>query len=300
MSRPNLFIIGAMKAGTTSLHYYLGGHPQVYMSEPKEPNYFVRELNWDRGLDWYLELFAQAGAASVVGESSTEYSKLPTYQGVAPRVHQFNPRARLVYLMRDPVERIISQYWHNVGDLKHESERRSMLDSVRTDPRYLAYSDYAMQLTPWLERFGRDAIALLSFEQLVANPQAIVGSLCRWLGLTEPMPPTVFNQEWNRRPEVVRAARGGGLLNRFRHSRFWKAIQPAVPLSLQSLGTRFAERSIPARDETEAETIAYLRPRLANPVASLSRLTGLEFPEWTTFRGGPGRAVSGSAEPAGS
>ena len=66
---PNLFIIGAMKSGTTSLHHYLAEHQRIFMSELKEPGYFVEELTWSRGRDWYLSLFAEAGDAAIVGES---------------------------------------------------------------------------------------------------------------------------------------------------------------------------------------------------------------------------------------
>lgn len=80
---PNLFIVGAMKSGTTTLHNYLNMHPDIFMSQkPKEPQYFVQELNWSKGEDWYLSLFEAAGDAKIIGESSTDYSKLPRYQGL--------------------------------------------------------------------------------------------------------------------------------------------------------------------------------------------------------------------------
>jgi hypothetical protein len=69
-NRPNLFIVGAMRSGTTSLHAYLGLHPEIFMSVPKEPSYFVKEMNLAKGQEWYLGLFAAAGKAKVIGESS--------------------------------------------------------------------------------------------------------------------------------------------------------------------------------------------------------------------------------------
>src|SRR5205807_10151578 len=76
---PTFFVIGAMKAGTESLWQYLRRHPQVFMTEVKEPDYFAEELNWSRGLRWYTELFREAGIALAVGEASTSYSKFPTH-----------------------------------------------------------------------------------------------------------------------------------------------------------------------------------------------------------------------------
>ena len=112
--RPNLFIIGAMKSGTSSLHAYLGTHPSVFMCEPKEPGYFVEQLNLKRGRGWYSKLFHGAEGASIRGESSTEYTKAPMYGGVPQRLAEFNPQAKIIYLMRDPIERSISHYWHMV------------------------------------------------------------------------------------------------------------------------------------------------------------------------------------------
>src|SRR5579872_2507705 len=93
--RPNLFIIGAMKSGTTSLHEYLAAHPQIAMSRVKEPGFFVEELSFGRGLEWYLSQFDADERHRFLGESSTHYTKLPVYQGVAERIVRFNRHARL-------------------------------------------------------------------------------------------------------------------------------------------------------------------------------------------------------------
>ena len=84
--RPNLFVIGAMKSGTTSLHAYLGSHPQIFMCPEKEPSFFAKETISSRGEDWYLKLFAAAGSKPVIGESSTAYSRIPLFPGVPERI----------------------------------------------------------------------------------------------------------------------------------------------------------------------------------------------------------------------
>jgi hypothetical protein len=170
-----LFVIGAMKSGTTYPNKLLAAHPAIFMCSPEEPSYFVdpgqlRTLwpeAWDlgfwRGEERYLRLFRSAGDAVFLGEASTNYTKRQLVSGVPERIHAFNPDARFIYIMRDPVERTISHYWHMV---RYHAERRPILETIRTEPQYLDVSHYAMQLVPFLELFGRDRVAVLTFERL--------------------------------------------------------------------------------------------------------------------------------------
>src|SRR5689334_4168641 len=91
---PNLIIIGGLKCGTTSIHHYLGLHPEINMSKPKELNFFVAELNWDLGLGWYEGRFD--GRFSVRGESSPHYTNLPYFKGVPERIERQISGAKLI------------------------------------------------------------------------------------------------------------------------------------------------------------------------------------------------------------
>ena len=141
---PNLFVIGAMKSGTTSLHRYLDLHPEISMSWEKEPNYFLPEGS--PGVDQrvndrkaYLNLFDSG--MSVRGESSTSYSRYPQLTGVAAATAAAAPQARLVYLLRDPIERVgaeIREYLSaRLGDAKHVPRRfrPSTWSGISTIPR---------------------------------------------------------------------------------------------------------------------------------------------------------------------
>lgn len=109
---PTFVVIGAMKSGTTSLHQYLKTHPDVSMSDTKEINFFIAERNWPRGLDWYAEQFERAVPAR--GESSPNYTKRHQFEGVPARMHTVLPRARLIYVVRDPIDRAVSHAVHSV------------------------------------------------------------------------------------------------------------------------------------------------------------------------------------------
>ena len=286
LHRPNLFIIGAMKSGTTSLHEYLDTHPQIAMSETKEPGYFVEELSLANGETWYLNLFVQDDRFRYRGESSTHYTKLPVYRGVADRLHRFNPDARLIYIMRDPFARLVSHYWHNVRDVVHGGELRPLLRAIKERPDYLAFSDYAMQLTPYLDRFGPQALYTLTFEALIEDPQREFDRLCHWLGL--PSAPIAREQSTahNQRPKTMAGVAGFGILNRIEYSHVWDRISPFVPGSIKGWARQRAYTSVNER-ETE-RSLPALRAEIGEPlgrqIEDLSRLLGRSFPEWESAR----------------
>lgn len=282
--RPNLFIIGAMKSGTTTLHEYLDSHPQIAMSRIKEPGFFVEELTLRQGEDWYLSLFEQDERFRYRGESSTHYTKLPIYQGVAERLSLFSPNARLIYIMRNPIERLVSHYWHNVRDPLYGRERRALLKAVRKRPDYLAFSDYAMQLEPYIELFGRDALYPLTFEALIQNPQRELDQLYAWLGLPSHPIGGESLLAHNQKPKDIIGVAGAGLLNRIEHSDAWGRISPYVPSWVKSWAKKRAYK--PVDERPPQQDIPLLKDAIGDlqlrQIDRLSSLLGRDFPEWRT------------------
>ena len=282
--RPNLFIIGAMKSGTTTLHEYLDSHPQIAMSRIKEPGFFVEELTLRQGEDWYLSLFEQDDRFRYRGESSTHYTKLPVYRGVAERLSRFNPEARLIYIMRNPIERLVSHYWHNIRDPLYGRERRALLKAVRKRPDYLAFSDYAMQLEPYIKLFGRDALYALTFEELIQDPQRELDQLYDWLGLPSHPIGGESLKAHNQKPKDIIGVAGAGLLNRIEHSNAWGRISPYVPPWVKNWAKKQAYKPIDERPPQQDI------PRLKDAIGDLQRrqidrlssLLGRDFPEWRT------------------
>src|SRR5215210_7255111 len=107
---PDFLVIGAMKAGTTTLYNHLRGHPDIFMTSYKEPEFFVAEKTWGRGTAWYQRLFADAPDAARLGEASTSYSKCTEFTGVPERIHSLIPDVQLLYVLRHPIARIESMY----------------------------------------------------------------------------------------------------------------------------------------------------------------------------------------------
>lgn len=288
-TKPNLFIIGAAKCGTTSLHNHLARHPDIFMSEPKEPGFFTPAVGYyptDR--DWYAGLFENAGDARYRGESSTHYTKHPVLRGAADRIAAYvDERPRFLYLMRDPVERAISHYWH---DVRKHSEHRPLRQAIRDNPEYLAVSHYAMQLDPYFQRFGPESVFATTFEALVERSEETVGAVLDWLELPPLSEKRRFRKD-NARPEVFTRVRGRALVHRFVHSALWDRLSPVTPDWMKEVGRRAGYAPADAEDpETEA-VIEEIRPELLRRTRELERLLKRSFPEWTTTLGSTAGAM---------
>jgi hypothetical protein len=300
-SRPNLFVIGSMKSGTSYLSELLGAHPAIFMSRPKEPSYFVdqkilrrvwpRKQPYLESAENYLSLFAGAGDAAVIGEGSTVYSQAPTFTGVPERILAFSPQARFIYVMRDPVERTISHYWHRV---RWWGERRSMLSALRVDPHYREVSDYARQLKAYLQHVARERIYVLTYEALVAEPAEQLRRVYAWLGVDASFRPAELGILTNVLPAVVDQPRGFGLLDRLRHTETYGRIAPYVPPPVRRFAAALAVRPVRPADVDTAEVKAFLQPEQQRQTEELARLLNRSFPEWKTLYARDDRDVIGA------
>lgn len=191
---PNLIIIGGLKCGTTSIHHYLGLHPEIQMSKPKELNFFVAEQNLDLGLDWYASRFDDR--FPVRGESSPHYTNLPRFQGAAERIREHCPDARLLYMVRDPIKRILSHWVHATGAGYETRE----LEATLSDPEsaYVRRSQYWMQLQPYLELFPHEQIAVIAQEELQRERDATMRRAFEFAGVDAGFTSEQFDREWEK------------------------------------------------------------------------------------------------------
>ena len=177
--RVDFMIIGAQKAGTTSLAAQLAAHPQISFCREKEPGYFHQTADWRAGLDAYHALYTPR-PGQLLGEASTYYTFFPEYRGTAERLYDYNPSLKLIYVMRQPVERIISLYTHN---FVREIEKRPPDAAVFNDPQYVDRSRYGVQLRPYLELFGPENVLLLIFEEYTADQIPALNRVADFLGI---------------------------------------------------------------------------------------------------------------------
>lgn len=204
--KPDFIIVGAMKCATSTLHDQLSRQKGFFMSEPKEPNFFSDDENFALGLEWYRGLFSEAAGEQLKGESSTHYTKLPTNPKTIDRLKDECPDAKFIYMMRHPVERLVSHYIHDWTEKKISTDINQAVDdfSVLSD-----YGRYAYQIQPYLDNFGSAAVKPVFLRAMNANPQALLEIVCQFLGHREAVqwqadaePQNVSSERLQRTPFV--------------------------------------------------------------------------------------------------
>ncbi len=271
---PNLLIIGAQKCGTSGLHYYLGLHPEVSMSKPKELNFFIEERNWPRGTDWYARHFDPR--AKVRGEASPNYTAYPQHMGVPERIASLIPDARLIYIVRDPLERIEAHWVHNYAKRREKGDLRQTLMHPNTS--YLARSQYFMQLQQFLNHFPAQHLLVLDQDELRNRRMETLRTVFEFVGVDASFQHPSFERERHRTARKKRATRLGIRLRRISRTRYgrllprkaWLALDVALPLS------KPIERPN-VRDALDPEVLEVLR----QDAQRLREYTGRDLDHWS-------------------
>lgn len=232
---PNLIIIGAQKCGTSGLHYYLSLHPEVSMSDPKELNFFIEERSWSRGIEWYSRHFDPA--ARCRGEASPNYTAYPQHMGVPERMHSVVPEAKLVYLVRDPVDRIASHWVHNFAKRREKGDLRATL--LHPNTSYVSRSKYFMQLQRFLTRFPDEQVMVIDNQDLRDDRMSTLRRLFEFVGVDAGFEHPKFEQVRHSTSRKKRATKMGMRVQKLSRTptgrrvprRAWLALDVALPLS---------------------------------------------------------------------
>ena len=194
MRWPNLFIVGAPRAGTTSLHEYLNQIPDIYMSIKKEPSYFALDNCYTRYVHTipkndseYLKLFIPGKSKKYIGESSTIYL---SNKHTPERIHSKSPNAKIIILLRDPIERAFSHYFHHFEmdfkSIKPTFDEQVNLELTRgTDLNEfdirLEFGLYFNDVKRYITQFGEKNVKIIIFENFVKNVKETLFELCNFL-----------------------------------------------------------------------------------------------------------------------
>ncbi|MDP3919970.1 MAG: sulfotransferase [Candidatus Omnitrophota bacterium] len=291
---PNLIIIGASKCATTSLHWYLATHPEVFMTRQKELHFFIDDAawgTWHRGLPWYEEQFEAGQKYPIRGESSPGYTHEDNSKRAAELMAQTVPGARLIYLMRDPVERIKSHYGEEMfwGRIPTSVSLNAIIASanILNSPaqryfRMLVYTSlYHRQLFHYVQRFALNQLLCITTEALRREPNEVMKSIFSFLRIdTQWKVPTLgikYNQVEGKRlrfinpTAVLRAIPG------------YNRLSSLTPAWVKGIYRQAVSRKIDysALTEISERNMDFIMKLITADVEKLSRLLGRSFEEWS-------------------
>lgn len=278
---PNFFAVGPPKAGTTSLYAHLKSHPQVFLPEVKEPNYFSTRPSIS--LEEYRRLYLKAASFRAIGDMSPFY----LWDENAPRnIHAVSPDAKIIIVLRDPVARAYSHFlmYQRTGVDPETSFERALRRHDNHDDRlreatreYVELGMYCSQVQRYFDVFGPDRVLILLFDDLSRNPRELFAKVAVHIGI-DPQPLEKANVEEVR--NSFRTPRFGPLYRRLQASRARKALMRSLPERAQTWlresSVLYAPGKRPALDDGSRRMLQ----EIYDPeICRLEKLLGREIPE---------------------
>lgn len=304
---PDFYLIGSAKAGTTTLVEYLARHPQIAFSRAKEPEILRWEISEEKAERSYAHMFKEARPGQIRGEGSTCYTGWAHWRSedqsetrvttvadpaaaldtlkreieeTAARIARFTPQARLIYLVRHPVDR---SYSHVQFNTRKATVPTVFEDALKSDPRYLLVSHYAEILRLYLKHIARSQILVATLDDLSRDPNGVLRQIQEFLGVTPDA--SIAQQKVNANEGRAHDARRG-LSQRLRSI-------PGYPLLIKLVPARVREqlfnsiKSTPWAQSTALKaapmlpaTRAQLLEHFRIPNQELRDLTGLDLSRW--------------------
>jgi hypothetical protein len=292
---PDFLIIGAYKSGTTSLVEYLGQHSQVYLPWLQEPNYFAYPADGDSrsskpDVEWgsvyrrhrtrtrrqYEALFEEAPADAVVGECSPEYMRSPH---ACRRISEVLPNAKLIAILRNPVDRAHSDYQAFVRDsIEHEDFATAIKRAHGVEPgyQYVTTGFYGRQLQPYFEAFPAEQIKVLLTEDLHHRGPEVLREVCEWLEVDTSgwQPDLSLQRNISGRPGNLAVQTAYRLRRRLRP---W--LKPVVPDWAQRRADVLLASGL-RREQISAEVRVELTNVYRDDVRLLEELIGRDLSDW--------------------
>lgn len=275
---PNFVVIGSMKCGTTALWHYLRMHPEIFVPRRKDLAFFITQDDWPKGVDWYQSFFQTDDAnIKALGEVSAEYTKYPTSYGVATNMASVLPDAKLIYLIRHPIDRIQSHYIHMVGVTIEQRGINTALEDVKNNP-YVDCSRYYFQLEQFLPYYPKKRILVVSQEDLKNKRDETLQKIFKFIGVNPEV--KIINEvranigaekrEWNYLGRPIRRSD-----KYFNYYNYYKSKLPRT----MSVIERLINKPVPSskiNTSTRNTLIKILRPDLEK----LHDFFELDFPIW--------------------
>jgi len=285
LKKPNLFIVGAPKCGTTALYKYLESHPQVFMSDPKEVNFFSKKELEEQSLYYqdfkpknekeYLSLFKNVDIEhKIIGEASVSYL---FYTEVPERIHTFNPNSKVVILLRDPVARALSHYLMDkrlgllnkeLMEIFHSEEARDKLNFQQ----YFLIGNYASQVKRYLSLFGKNNVEIIFSKELKSNRNNTIQNLYRFLGIQN------FELTKEIKHNAYKEPKGFFIKKIYSMSFIRKNIKKVIPEPILKRGVEFFFNLTPPTLNNQDKIL--LKKYYYDDICELEKLLTKDLTEW--------------------
>lgn len=274
---PTFLIIGAQKSGTTTLYRDLLTQPGVFFPFDKEPTALAHDkVLTEAGRAEYEALFAGAKPTDARGDASTGYTKIPRFMNVPQRAHSLlGPDIELLYLLREPVSRIVSHHHHTITNTPAPDTVDEYIDF---DLTAIPFSRYAFQAKAWLEHYDRERLHVLIFEEYVKDRRGVVERLAPVLGFT-PAPDRVNpNAKFNTAED---RSSNRGLAMRVRQTWPYQKLRPMLPVATRDrLRRMFSAKAPPAPPPPSHACVERLLHELEDDQRELAEIIGRPYPIW--------------------
>lgn len=273
---PDVLVIGAMKCGTSSLHDYLAMHPDIFMSYPKEIHFHIDRYYKPDKINEYKNHFKTI--KKIAGTSPQSYTKCHNkrlYQNVPSRIKKHNPNVKMIYIVRDPIER----YASHILESYFRKPRNGNLPQDEINMNYIKTGMYYMQLSEFLKHFKKEQIHVLSLEDLIENKLQEMNKIFRFLGVSEMSDESVFdfvtNDESSKDfdfPYVIR-------MNFF--FRLGNKISKKITHSIARWVRDKFYSHLMKKPKLSEEEVDFIKDKVKEDVNKLREFTGNSFPNWS-------------------
>jgi hypothetical protein len=239
-----------------------------------ELNFFIEEANWNRGVDWYRSQFSPREEGQRAGDASPWYSTFPVYAGTPERIATTVPDVKIIYLIREPIDRIVSSWVENRA---RGYDSLPMQEAILTDVRYICPSQYATQLERYLEYFDRSAILVLRTEDLAKDTVKVVADACSFIGV-DPHNTSIDPDEWHNISSAKVVPRHRTVMARNVLSRL---NRPNLAKKVVSANLSFTHRALrPEELHVDDDLRERLRTYLLPEMSRLRKIVGPEMDLW--------------------
>ncbi|MBN1909744.1 MAG: sulfotransferase [Pirellulales bacterium] len=273
---PTFLIVGASKSGTTSIWDLLRQHPQVAMCQPKEPNFFSLDSAYEKGWDWYSSFFTTTEQTLAIGDVSPMYSRVVSCPRTVPRIAEALPSARILYVVRHPLDRIESDFLQCL----HSSHPmpRCFARAVR---EYLPVTEGSLFwkcISAYRKYFTDDQIHVLFFEDFRADPDRFLADCCRRIGVDETFQFSDACRPRNRSRDHDMESRWMAMA---RHVPGMSHLKRTIPASIKSYLHRRMRVAVPSRPKWDGMTRQYVTDMVADEARALLQYAGKPADFWS-------------------